>query len=104
MLIPVRPAKKMFSEDPKVDKKKEAEDILKKLADDFASYSEPEPDADAHRTLYLFLCSLFMWGSIIGTSFLTLSALYYLWIPDPLVYVTTQDGRLFLLETVVLKK
>lgn len=104
MIIPVRRANKMFSEDPKADKKKEAEEILQKLASDFPQYSEPEPDADAHRTLYLFLCSLIMWGSVVGTAVLTISALFYLIIPDPLVYVTTQDGKLFELETVVLKK
>jgi hypothetical protein len=104
MIIPVRRPSKVFSEDPKVDKKKEAEDILKQLVDNNPQYAEPDPDADAHRTLYLFLCSLIMWCSIIGTTVLTLSALTYLAIPDPLAYVTTQDGRLFPLETVVLKK
>jgi hypothetical protein len=104
MIIPERRSSKVFSEDPKVDKKKEAEDILKKLAEDHPQYAEPDPDADAHRTLYLFLCSLIMWCSILGTIILTLSALTYLAIPDPLAYVTTQDGRLYSLETVVLKK
>lgn len=98
MIIPRRKPIKVLSDDIKVDRKKEAEEFLRALGDSTPQYSDPEPDADAHQALHRFLCGCIMWATIIGTLALTTGGVYYLTVPSPSVYVTTQNGNLHLLR------
>jgi hypothetical protein len=100
MIIPKRKVANVFSDDPKADRKKEAEELLKHLAESNPNYDEPDHSADAYRNLHNMLCGAIMWISIIGTVALSAAGIYYLTIPKPLVYVTTQNGNLHLLHPI----
>lgn len=104
MIIPTRKPGKVFADDPKVDRKKEAEAFLTDLAECNPNYDEPEPNADAYRGLHQTLCGLILWVTVVGTSILAVGGFYYLTIPTPSAYVTTQNGGLFLLHPISVQK
>lgn len=104
MIIPKRKAPSVFSDDPRADRRKEAEELLASMAELYPNYSDPEPAADEYRGLHQTICGFILWVTIIGTVILTAGSLYYLSIPKPMVYVTTQNGSLYLLHPISVKK
>lgn len=104
MIIPKKKAISVFSQDPQSDRKKEAEEYLKHLAESLPNYEDPEPTANEFKGLHQTLCGLIMWVSILGTLIMSAGGVYYLTIPKPSVYVTTQNGNLYLLHPITTQK
>lgn len=98
MIIPKKKISRVFSDDPKADRKKEVEALLTQMSESFPNYDDPEPTANEHKGLHQVLCGFIMWVSIIGTLLMSAGGAYYLAVPRPLVYVTTQNGTLHLLH------
>ncbi|MHD0644536.1 hypothetical protein ACYPKM_02715 [Pseudomonas aeruginosa] len=70
-------------------------DRLKALAETSIEFDSGENDFEAESTRFHLAISLILWISIFGTTLLTLGGLYYLTIPAPKPYVTTQDGQIY---------
>lgn len=104
MIIPKRTAPSVFSDDPRADRKKEAEELLKQMAENYPNYDDPEPTANEYKGLHKTICGFILWVTIIGTTILSAGGVYYLTIPKPSVYVTTQNGNLYLLHPISVQK
>lgn len=104
MIIPKKKALSVFSDDPRADRKKEAEEILRGMAENIPNYDEPDPTANEYRALHQTICGFILWVTVIGTAILSSGGIYYLTIPKPSVYVTTQNGNLYLLHPISVQK
>lgn len=104
MIIPKTKALSVFSDDPRSNRREEAEALLKQMAEQIPNYDDPEPTANEYKSLHQLICGFIMWVSIVGTITLSAGSLYYLTIPKPSVYVTTQNGNLYLLHPISVQK
>lgn len=86
-----------------LDQRKERiEKIVHHLAKDEVVLDERDFDYNFNRSRMINSAKIILWCSIIGTTLLAASSLYYVSIPDPVAYATTQDGRL--IELVPIRK
>lgn len=96
MLIPVR--KKKFVLDKESSSKEKIEELIKKLGEEGSKIPEPEPTLEEERALFQIASSALLLFTAIGTVVLLLGGLWYLTVPAPSGYVTTQDGKIVPLE------
>ncbi|WP_338924283.1 hypothetical protein V0M98_32240 (plasmid) [Pseudomonas silesiensis] len=94
MEIPKSHYPPLFSEANTEQKKELADSLLKQMGEEVGEAIEPEPNFEAVRSRFRMSVNLVFISVIIGTAFLLLGSLNYASIPDPLIYVTTQDGRI----------
>lgn len=78
-----------------LEKRKERiESILNHFNKSAVEINASDFDYSSSKSRMQLTASIILWCSILGTLFVGLSSLYYMSVPEPTAYVTTQDGRL----------
>ena len=90
-----------FLDNPdKDERKKLIEAALKELDSNALSQGEIPRDIASIKGRYYLSISTIMWSAIIGTVLLTLSSVYFSFLPRPISYISTQDGKLYEIKPV----
>jgi len=84
------------------DRKARVTELLNEISARNDACGEPGPTASEHKNRYLMSLSAIFYATILGSALLLASTVYFQFIPAPLTYITTQDGRI--IELTPIKK
>lgn len=82
------------------DRRKRVEKILSYFQKNTVEIDTEEHDYELNKKRMQSSANIILWCTILGTTLIAMSSLFYMTIPDPTAYVTTQDGRLIKLDPV----
>lgn len=81
-------------------RKKRVETILNKLHVNDGAVNPHFDDAQAYRRKMMLSINIIFWVTILGSSVLLGSSIFYKTIPSPTTFVTTQNGNLYPIKPV----
>lgn len=79
-------------------RKEKLEAHLKQLEEAAQEQGEPEISASDRRQRFNLSLNILVFCAILGSTSILASSIWFFFIPAPLVYATTQDGRLIELQ------
>lgn len=86
------------------ERRKAIEAVVRELDDKGVALGEPLEQMSNVKARYSLSCSTILWCSIIASTFLALSSLYFITLPRPFSYVSTQDGKLYEIHPLKIEK
>lgn len=85
-----------FADIADIDERKKALELcLKPLSDLPSQYGEPEVSAFDRKSRYGMSIGIIFFTTLIATTILSACSLYFMTLPSPLVYASTQEGKLY---------
>ncbi|MBD8089206.1 hypothetical protein IFT48_04365 [Pseudomonas fluorescens] len=84
------------------DRKARVTELLNEFASRSDAIGEPGPTASEHKNRYLMSMGMIFYATVFSSLMLLASSVYFHFIPAPLAYITTQDGRI--IELTPIKK
>jgi hypothetical protein len=84
------------------ERKAKVEEYLNQLAEASDQYGEPPIPSDLRRSRFHLSLNIIVLCAALGSSLVLAASVYFYFIPAPLSYITTQDGRI--IDLVPLKK
>jgi hypothetical protein len=79
-------------------RKEKLEAHLQQLEDAAQEQGEPEISASDRRKRFYLSLNILVFCAILGSTTILASSLWFFFIPAPLIYATTQDGRIIELQ------
>jgi len=84
------------------DRKARVTELLNEISARNDANGEPGPTATEHKNRYLMSLSMIFYATVLSSVMLLSASVYFHFIPAPLAYITTQDGRI--IELTPIKK
>jgi hypothetical protein len=93
-----------FSIQDPAERRMAIESVVRELDEKGIAQGEPLEDMSNIKARYSLSCAVILWCSLIASTFLAISSIYFVTLPRPFSYVSTQDGKLYEIHPLKIEK